>query len=185
MNNERKSIFVTGAASGMGRATARLFARKGWYVGIYDVNEEGLEALASEIGAENCHVSPLDVTDRAAYQSVLKAFDDKAGCRLDVLYNNAGIIKGGLFGDMDFSDISRIVQVNLMGTINGIHLAYPMLKRTPNSLCFTTSSSSAIYGSAGLAAYSTSKHAVKGLTEALSVDFALIDSRAAYSFLFL
>jgi NAD(P)-dependent dehydrogenase (short-subunit alcohol dehydrogenase family) len=176
---ERKSIVVTGAASGMGRATARLFARQGWFVGMYDVNEKGLEALALEIGGENCHVSPLDVTDRAAYQTVLKAFDHKAGGRLDVLYNNAGIIKAGLFGDMDFSDISRVIGVNLMGTLNGIHLAYPMLKKTPNSLCFTTSSSSAIFGSAGLAAYSTSKHAVKGLTEALSVEFALIDSRAA------
>ena len=63
MNSERKSIFVTGAASGMGRATARLFARKGWFVGIYDINEKGLETLASEIGDENCHTSPLDVTD--------------------------------------------------------------------------------------------------------------------------
>ena len=179
MSSERKSIFVTGAASGMGRATARLFARNGWFVGIVDVNEQGLEALASEIGAENCHVSTLDVTDRAAYQSVLKGFDDKAGGRLDVLYNNAGIISGGLFGDMDFALIEKILQVNLMGTVNGIHAAYPMLKKTPNSLCFTTSSSSAIYGAAGLAAYSTSKHAVKGLTEALSVEFALIDSRAA------
>ncbi|MEE8397978.1 MAG: SDR family oxidoreductase [Desulfobacterales bacterium] len=179
MNDERKSIFVTGAASGMGRATARLFAENGWFVGAVDVNEQGLDALASEIGAGNCHVTTLDITDRAAYQSVLNDFDSKAGGRLDVLYNNAGIIKGGLFGDMDYADISRIIQVNLMGTINGIHAAIPMLKKTPNSLCFTTSSSSAIFGAPNLAAYSTSKHAVKGLTEALSVEFALYDSRAA------
>jgi NAD(P)-dependent dehydrogenase (short-subunit alcohol dehydrogenase family) len=179
MSGERKSIFVTGAASGMGRATVRLFARKGWFVGLSDVNEEGLQALASEVGQENCHVSPLDVTDRAAYRSALQAFDDKAGGRLDVLYNNAGIIGSGLFGDMDFEDISRIIGVNLMGVLNGVHLAYPMLRKTPNSLCFSTASGSVIFGSAGMAAYSTSKHAVKGLTEALSVEFALIDSRAA------
>jgi len=179
MSNGQKSIFVTGAASGMGRATARLFARNGWFVGICDVNEQGLEALASEIGAENCHAGKLDVTDRAAYQAMLKDFDGRSGGRLDVLYNNAGIISGGVFGEMDFSVIERILQVNLMGVVNGIHAAYPMLKRTPNSLCFTTSSSSAIYGAAGLAAYSTSKHAVKGLTEALSVEFSVIDSRAA------
>ena len=104
MNDERRSIFITGAASGMGRATARLFASRGWFVGIYDVNEEGLEALASEIGADNCHASPLDVSDRDAYRSVLETFDVRAGGRLDLLYNNAGIIKGGLFGDMDFED---------------------------------------------------------------------------------
>ena len=179
MNKERKSIFITGAASGMGRATARLFAKNGWFVGIYDVNEQGLEALASEIGAENCHAQLLDVTDRAAFQSVLKDFDDKAGGRLDVLHNNAGIIMGGLFGDMDFADIEKIIQVNLMGVVNGIHAAYPMLKKTPNSLCFTTCSSSAIFGQPWIATYSTTKHAIKGLTEALSVEFSLFDIRAA------
>lgn len=179
MSKIRRSIFITGAASGMGRATARLFFRKGWFVGICDVNKQALEMLAAEIGAENCHAAILDVTDRAAFQSVLNEFDVKAGGRLDVLFNNAGIIKVGLFGDMDLADITRILEVNLMGVINGIHAAYPLLKKTPNSLCFTTSSSSAIYGSAGLAAYSLSKHALKGLTEALSIEFALIDSRAA------
>ncbi|MCP4754726.1 MAG: SDR family oxidoreductase [Proteobacteria bacterium] len=179
MSSERKSIFITGAASGMGQATARLFAKNGWFVGIYDVNEQGLEALAAEIGAENCHATKLDVTDRAAYQAVLKDFGDKTGGRLDVLNNNAGIIKGGLFGDMDFADIAGIIQVNLMGVVNGIHAAYPMLKETPNSLCFTTSSSSAIFGAAGLASYSASKAALKGLTESLSVEFALFDIRAA------
>lgn len=179
MDSERKSIFITGAACGMGRATARRFAENGWFVGICDIDERGLEAVAAEIGDDNCYAVRLDVTDRTAYQAVLKEFDDRAGGRLDLLHNNAGIIKGDLFGNMAYEDIARIIQVNLMGTINGIHAAYPLLKKTPNSLCFTTCSSSAIIGSAGLAAYSTSKHAVKGLTEALSIEFSLIDSRAA------
>jgi NAD(P)-dependent dehydrogenase (short-subunit alcohol dehydrogenase family) len=179
MNAERKSIFITGAACGMGRATARLFAGNGWFVGIYDVDETGLEALAAEIGAENCHAATLDVTDRAAFQSVLKDFNSKSGGRLDVLHNNAGIILGGLFGDMDFADIEKIIQVNLMGVVNGVHAAYPMLKKTPNSLCFTTCSASAIIGPPGIAAYSATKHAIKGLTESLSVELSLFDSRAA------
>ncbi len=179
MSADRKSIFITGAASGMGRATARLFAQKGWFVGIYDVNEQGLEALASEIDAGNCHFRILDVTNRSAYQSVLEEFDDKAGGRLDVLHNNAGIIMGGLFGDMDYADVEKIIQVNLMGVINGIHAAYPLLKKTPNSLCFTTCSSSAILGSPGIAVYSMTKHAIKGLTEALSIELSFFDSRAA------
>ena len=179
MNGERKTVFITGAASGMGRATARLFARKGWFVGICDVNEQGLKALASELGAENCFFSKLDVTDRRAYQSVLADFERAARGRLDVLHNNAGVLKSGLFGDMEFADIERIIQVNLMGVLNGVHTAYPLLKKTPNSLCFTTASASSIFGSPGLAAYSTSKFAVRGLTEALSIELALFDSRAA------
>jgi len=179
MGNERKSIFITGGASGMGRETARLFAGHGWFVGIYDVNVKGLEILASEIGRQNCHFAGLDVTDRSAYQSVLEDFDEKAGGRMDVMFNNAGIIQGGLFGQMDLSDFERVIQVNFMGVVNGIHMAYPMLKKTPNSLCFITSSSSAIYGAPYLTAYSASKYALRGLTEALSIEFAIIDSRVA------
>jgi len=179
MNNERKSIFITGAASGMGLATAKLFAQNGWFIGMCDVNEQGLESLESEIGAENCHTTVLDVSDRNAYQEVLKDFGDKTEGRLDVLFNNAGIIMGTLFVDMDFSDIERMIQVNLMGVLNGIHSAYPMLKKTPNSLCFSTSSSSAIIGVPGLATYSTTKHAIKGLTEALSSEFSIVDIRVA------
>lgn len=63
MSNIHKTIFITGAASGMGRATARLFSRNGWFVGIYDLDEQGLAMLAAEIGAENCHVAVLDVTE--------------------------------------------------------------------------------------------------------------------------
>jgi NAD(P)-dependent dehydrogenase (short-subunit alcohol dehydrogenase family) len=93
MNAERKSIFITAAACGMGRATARLFAGNGWFVGIYDVDETGLEALAAEIGAENCHAAKLNVTERLAFQSVLRDFDARSGGRLDVLHSNAGIIR--------------------------------------------------------------------------------------------
>ena len=179
MNEERKAILITGGASGMGQATARLFAENGWFVGMVDVNEKGLKDMASEIGADHCYASVPDVTDREAVLKAVAAFDEQSCGRLDVLFANAGIIKSGAFGEMDYADIERILQVNLMGVVNSVHAAYPMLKKTSNSLCFITSSSSAIFGSAGTAAYATSKHALKGLTEALSVEFSLIDSRAA------
>jgi NAD(P)-dependent dehydrogenase (short-subunit alcohol dehydrogenase family) len=179
MNNKRKSIFITGGASGMGEATARKFAKNGWFVGIYDVNEEGLKTVASELGPENCLAAKLDVTDRPAYQTALQEFGEKAGGRLDVMFNNAGIIRVTLFSMMDLTDFERVIQVNLMGAVNGIHLAYPLLKKTPNSLCFITASSAAIFGSPSQAAYSASKYALRGLTEALSIEFALDDIRVA------
>ena len=179
MNKEKKSIFITGAASGIGRATARLFAKHGWYIGLNDVNEQGLEALATDIGTENCLVAKLDVSNRADYQAALEAFGAKTGGKLDLLFNNAGVGKGTTFGETDFADLEDMVKVNLMGVIIGVHAAYPMLKNTPNSLCFSTSSSSAIIGVPGLATYSATKHAIKGLTEALSVEFALVGVRAA------
>ncbi len=167
---DRKSIFITGAASGMGLATARRFAAGGWFVGGFDVNTQGLDALRDELGDDNCIVAHLDVVDRTAYAGALRAFADDSGGRLDLLFNNAGIGKAGFFDEQSFEDVLAVVNVNLIGVLNGIHLATPLLKATPNSLCFTTSSSSATFGMPGIAVYSATKHAVKGLTEALSIE---------------
>jgi NAD(P)-dependent dehydrogenase (short-subunit alcohol dehydrogenase family) len=175
----RKSIFITGAASGMGRETARLFAGKGWFVGAYDVNEGGLQDLQQELGADNCLIRRLDVTDRADFRAALDDFGPAAGGRLDILFNNAGIGRGGPFDQQPFEDILAVVQVNFVGVLNGIYEAVPLLKATPGSLCFTTSSSSATFGMPGIAVYSATKHAVKGLTEALSVEFKALGIRVA------
>ncbi len=177
--NGRKSIFITGAASGMGLETARLFAGKGWFVGGYDVNEAGLAALKSELGAGNCLVRPLDVTDREDYRAALADFSAATEGKLDLLFNNAGIGRGGPFAEQPFEDVIAVVQVNLMGVLIGIHEAIGLLKATPNSLCFTTSSSSATFGMANIAVYSATKHAVKGLSEALSVEFKAYGVRVA------
>ena len=177
--NGRQSIFITGAASGMGLETARLFAGHGWFVGGIDLNEAGLAALESELGAANCLVRRLDVTDREAYRAVLAEMAAATGGRLDVLYNNAGIGRGGPFADQAWEDVMAVVNVNFVAVLSGIHLAIPLLKATPNSLCFTTSSSSATFGMAGIAVYSATKHAVKGLTEALSVELRAAGVRVA------
>jgi NADP-dependent 3-hydroxy acid dehydrogenase YdfG len=81
----RKSIFITGAASGMGRETARLFHAKGWFVGAYDVNLEGLETLEAELGADNCMIRKLDVTDRLDYRAALEGFAQATGGKMDIL----------------------------------------------------------------------------------------------------
>ncbi len=177
--NGRKSIFVTGAASGMGRATAKLFASKGWFAGAVDVDTQGLQSLEKEIGAESCFVRRLDVTDKPDYDRAIAEFGAATGGKLDLLYNNAGIGHGGWFEDVPYEATIRLVQVNFIGVLNGIYAALPLLRATPNSLCFTTSSSSATYGMPRLAVYSATKHAVKGLTEALSLEFARHGVRAA------
>lgn len=168
--NGRKAIFITGAASGMGLETARLFAREGWFIGGVDVNQAGLAALEQELGGENCLVQQLDVTDRDAYAAALDRFAAASSGRLDILYNNAGIGRGGPFADQPWADVLAVVNVNFIGVLTGIHLAIPLLKATPGSMCFTTSSSSATYGMPMIAVYSATKHAVKGLTEALAIE---------------
>lgn len=175
----RKSIFITGAASGMGRETARLFAGEGWFIGAFDVQEELLRTLEQEIGADNGLFGPLDVTDRAGYRAAMDAFAGATGARMDILFNNAGIGRGGPFGDMAWEDVRAVVEVNLVGVLSGVHLALPLLTATPGSLCFSTSSSSATFGMANIAVYSATKHAVKGFTEALSVELKARGVRVA------
>jgi len=167
----RKSIFITGAASGMGLETARLFAAKGWFIGACDVNAGGLAALEQELGSANCLVQTLDVTNRTAFAAAMAAFGAATGGTMDILFNNAGIGRGGAFVDQPWEDVMAVVNVNLIAVLSGIQLGFPLLKATPNALCFTTSSSSATFGMGGIAVYSATKHAVKGLTEALSVEF--------------
>ena len=177
--NGRKSIFITGAASGMGRETALLFAGEGWFIGAYDVQADLLNKLRSEIGADNGLFQVLDVTDREAYRAAVAGFAEATGERMDVLFNNAGIGRGGPYEDMAWEDVLAVVNVNLIAVMSGVHLALPLLKATPGSLCFSTSSSSATFGMAGIAVYSATKHAVKGFTEALSIEMKAHGVRVA------
>jgi NAD(P)-dependent dehydrogenase (short-subunit alcohol dehydrogenase family) len=176
--NRRKSIFITGAASGMGRETALLFAHHGWFVGAYDVNQGGLDTLKASIGGDHLFAT-LDVTDQPAFAATMDGFGAATGGTLDLMFNNAGIGVNGLFDELAWDEIMRVMQVNLFGVMIGIRAAIPLLRATPGSLCLTTSSSSAIWGTAGIATYSATKHAVKGLTEALSIELKRYGVRAA------
>lgn len=167
----RKSIFITGGASGMGRETAKLFSEKGWFVGAYDVNEAGLATLQQEIGTDNCTVGKLDVTSKAEFDASVAKFAEETGGSMDLLFSNAGIGESGWFEDVPYDAAMRVVQVNFIGVLNSIYSALPLLKNASNSLVFITSSSSATYGMPRIAVYSATKHAVKGLTEALSIEF--------------
>jgi NAD(P)-dependent dehydrogenase (short-subunit alcohol dehydrogenase family) len=177
--SEQRYIFITGAASGIGRATAQRFAAEGWLVGAADMNQDGLNALQAELGGNQCSTYMLDVTDYAMFAGVIDEFAAWSGGRLDLLYNNAGIAVLGSFGDVPLQRQLDTISVNLIGVVNGINAALALLKSTPNSLCFSTASSAAIYGAPGLGVYAATKCAVKGLTEALSVELAASDSRAA------
>ncbi|MBA3896228.1 MAG: SDR family oxidoreductase [Sphingomonadaceae bacterium] len=178
-SGDRKSIFITGAASGMGRETALLFARQGWFVGAFDVNRSGLDALEAEIGAGHGHFALLDVTSADDFAAAIADFSDATGGKLDILMNNAGIAIEGLFDEISWDDVMKVINVNLLGVMIGIRAGLPLLRATPGSLCLTTSSSSAIWGTGGIAVYSATKHAVRGLTEALSVEFQRFGVRAA------
>jgi NAD(P)-dependent dehydrogenase (short-subunit alcohol dehydrogenase family) len=176
---DRQIAFITGAASGIGRATAELFAAHGWWIGACDLDTRGLEDLQDALGKDHCRPWQLDVTDKAAYDAVVAELAEETGGRLDLLYNNAGIGAAGYFEEIPIEESLKVIDVNLIGVINGIYAALPLLKATPNSLCFSTSSSAATYGSPNLAVYAATKFAVKGLTEALAVELSRCGVRVA------
>lgn len=165
---EPRTIFITGAGSGIGAATARLFAAKGWRVGLGDRDGDAVKALADELG-ESAMAFPIDVLDRAGVRDAIAAFVGDTGT-LSALFNSAGLLDMRPFADTPQDKHDAIIDVNVKGVVNCILQALPFLSADGDARIVTMSSNAAIYGVPDLATYSASKFAVRGLTEALNVE---------------
>lgn len=169
-----KIVVITGAGSGIGRSTARLFGRLGAKVHVTDLDGASAERVAGEIteagGQAVAH--QLDVTDADAVAKLAEnVFEADGG--VDVLHNNAGIGQSGTVEDTTLEDWRRVIEVNLMGTIHGVHAFVPRLLRQGRPAhIVNTASMAGLVASAELAAYSTSKFGVVGLTEAANAELA-------------
>jgi len=177
--NQKKCICITGGASGMGLETGLFFSRKGWLVGLLDRDLSLLNEAALLFDPDTVFINQVDVTSPENLKHAMNSFGDFSGGRLDIMFNNAGIAPGGWFDEMDLLQMRQIIDVNVIGVFNSILAALPLLKRTDNSLCLSTSSSCATFGHARRAAYTASKFAVKGLTESLSLEFERFGVRTA------
>ena len=166
------TVFISGAAAGIGRATAVLFAQRGYRVGAYDVDLAGLASLRDEISIRggDIAIGQLDVSSAEDWALQLEAFTGPSR-RLDVLVNNAGVLSHGRFEEIGLQTQRRIVDVNVYGTMAGLHTAFPYLRDTRGAQVVNLCSASAIYGQPELATYSASKFAVRGLTEALELEW--------------
>jgi NAD(P)-dependent dehydrogenase (short-subunit alcohol dehydrogenase family) len=166
------TVFISGAAAGIGRATAVLFAQRGYRVGAYDVDLAGLASLRDEVSIRggDIAIGQLDVSSAEDWAQQLEAFTGPSR-RLDVLVNNAGVLSHGRFEEIGLQTQRRIVDVNVYGTMAGLHTAFAYLRDTRGAQVVNLCSASAIYGQPELATYSASKFAVRGLTEALELEW--------------
>lgn len=169
----KKAIFITGGGSGIGRAIAQYFGERGWFVGLGDINAEGMKGTEALLPGGFSFSTILDVRDRAAWNKALEAFSIAAGGRIDVLANNAGIPIGGSLIDNSVEEIERCLDINLKGVLFGAQAAYPHLKKTaPGSCLLNTASAAGVYGTPGASVYSATKFGVRGITESLDGEWA-------------
>ena len=108
-----RSVFITGAAQGIGLATARRYAAQGWFVGLYDINAGALETLLSSGEFPNACGCHCDVTRRESIAAALEHFSSHSGGRLDLLVNNAGVLSSGKFEEIDPQAHELIIVVGL------------------------------------------------------------------------
>jgi NADP-dependent 3-hydroxy acid dehydrogenase YdfG len=168
--NTKKTIFITGAGSGIGAAAARYFSGQGWFVGLYDLNQKSVEIVAKELGEDCCH-GFIDVVDRTVVNKAFEHFSSTTAGRLDVMLNNAGLFQDKPFNEADPDYLDLMMRVNIDGVVNCSRAAHPLLKATADSHLVNLSSASALYGVPNSAVYSASKFFVRGLSEALRIEW--------------
>jgi NAD(P)-dependent dehydrogenase (short-subunit alcohol dehydrogenase family) len=176
---------ITGAARGIGRATAQAFLRKGMKVAIGDLDEQAARETAAELdpapGPRRVVALPLDVTDRDSFASFLDSTEEELG-PLDVLVNNAGIMQLGRFIDEDDLTATRMIDINVHGVILGCKLALQRMVPRDRGHIVNISSQAGKFGAPGGATYSATKHAVVGLTEAIRGELRLMGAHIDVSY---
>lgn len=171
-----RRILVTGAASGMGLAIARLFAREGAALAMLDRNADGVKALAAELGAGEPGAGELlatglacDVADRTSVDAAVAQAGEALG-GIDGVVNAAGILIGKQFDDLDPESWDRVIAVNLTGPYNIVRAALPMLRAAPRATIVNIASVGGQMPMAGMAAYGASKAGLAMFTKCLAFD---------------
>jgi NAD(P)-dependent dehydrogenase (short-subunit alcohol dehydrogenase family) len=165
------TAIVTGGASGIGRALAEELAKRGSEVILADLQVDLAEKVASEIHASGgkAKAVKIDVTDFLAMERLVQETVERTE-RLDYIFNNAGIAIGGPVHLYSIEDWNQTIDVNLRGVINGIQAAYRVMIAQGFGHIINTASMAGLLSGPGSVAYTTTKHAVVGLSKSLRAE---------------
>jgi NAD(P)-dependent dehydrogenase (short-subunit alcohol dehydrogenase family) len=163
-----KTAFITGAASGIGRALAKALAARGAMVCVSDIDGTGAQRVAGECGNGATWLA-LDVCDAAAVRTGITQFARNCG-RLDYLFNNAGIGMGGETHEIPLEAWHRVVDINIWGVVHGVQAAYPLMREQGFGHIVNTASMAGLGPAPLLTPYALTKHAVVGLSASLRVE---------------
>jgi NAD(P)-dependent dehydrogenase (short-subunit alcohol dehydrogenase family) len=168
MRLQDRTAVVTGAASGIGRAIAISLARRGCHLALADINESGLAETADVIASNRVRVTRhrLDVGDHAAVAAFPQVVTT-GHPGVDVLVNNAGVALGGYFADVSEDDFEWLFNINFRGVVRMTRAFLPLLRKSEDARLVNISSIYGIVAPPGQTAYSASKFAVRGFSEAL------------------
>lgn len=169
-----KKVLITGAGSGIGRATALQLAELGAALIISDLNPDGLARTASEalrLGAGSVDTHIVDVSDWDDMQAMAGKVRKQHGA-LDILVNNAGVGLAGDFLNTTVDDWQWVLGINVMGVVHGCKLFAPDMVANGKGHIINLASAAGYYAAPDMSAYSASKHAVLGMTESLRAELA-------------
>jgi len=168
---------VTGAASGIGLATAQALAAEGMRVVLADLDEAGAGREATALGDDVALGVAVDVRDPESVEALARAAVDRFGA-VHVIMNNAGIVTGGRTWEQPLQDWHRVLDVNLWGVIHGIRTFVPLLLANgpDGGHVVNTASMAAVTAIPGIAPYTATKHAVLGVSDVLRAELAGMDA---------
>jgi NAD(P)-dependent dehydrogenase (short-subunit alcohol dehydrogenase family) len=173
----QRVALVTGAARGIGLATAKKFLAEGWRVALLDIEGELLVQAVAAIGQNEAALAlTCDISDSAAVGAAMKAVEQRFG-RLDALVNNAGIAVFAPLMETQDKDWSRVLEVNLTGPFISTKAAVPLMREAGGGAIVNITSISAVRASTLRSAYGTSKAGLAHLTKQLAVELAALNIR--------